>query len=155
MTYFSLWIRLLTLQYMWYEYASSFMPTLSSTYSHYRSMMKKRQAKCLGKDIYTLSNLRESNEELSNVCFKNLLKTPSYLTWGVEVIWFTTIPFLNYPRWHDRHFKVHKCKVWFGISLMLAPYLWKSCSTLVLSTLLEVEQRLSVGELLTALKYQI
>ena len=58
-----------------------------------RSRMKKRQVKCLGKDTYTLSNLRESNEELSNVCFKNLLKTPSYLTWGVEVIWFATIPF--------------------------------------------------------------
>ena len=84
-----------------------------------RSRIKKRQVKCLGKDTYTLSNLRESNEELSNVCFKNLLKTPSYLTWGVEVIWFATIPFLNYTRRHDRHFKVHKCKVWFGISLML------------------------------------
>ena len=121
-----------------------------------RSRMKERQVKCLGKDIYTLSDLRESNEELSKVCFENLLKkTPSYLTWGVEVIWFATIPFLNYPRWHDRHFKVHKCKVRFGISLMLASYLWKSRSTLVLSALLEDEQRLSVGELLTALKYQI
>jgi len=66
-----------------------------------------------------------------------------------------TVPLLNYPRWHDRHFKVHKCKVRIGISLMLASYLWKLCFTLVLSALLEDEQRLSVGELLTALKYQI
>ena len=111
-----------------------------------RGRMKERQVKCLGEDTYTLSDLRESNEEISKVCLENLLKkTPSYLTWGVEVIWFATIPFLNYPKWHDRHFKVQKCKVRFGISLMLASYLWKSCSTLVLSALLEDEQRLSVG----------
>ena len=44
-----------------------------------RSRMKKRQVKCLGEDIYTLSDLRESNEELSKVCFENLLKTPKLL----------------------------------------------------------------------------
>jgi len=33
------------------------------------SRVKKRQVKYLGKDIYTLSDLRESNEELSKVCF--------------------------------------------------------------------------------------
>ena len=44
-----------------------------------RSRMKKRQVKCLGKDIYTLSDLRESNEELSKVCFENLLKNPKLL----------------------------------------------------------------------------
>jgi len=43
----------------------------------------------------------------------------------------------------------------YGISLMLATFLWKSCFTLVLSTSLEDEQRLSVGVLLTALKYKI
>ena len=41
--------------------------------------MKKRQVKCLGKDIYTSSDLRESNEELSKVCFENLLKNPKLL----------------------------------------------------------------------------
>jgi len=41
--------------------------------------MKKRQVKCLGKDIYTLSDMRESNEELSKVCFENLLKNPKLL----------------------------------------------------------------------------
>jgi len=96
------------------------------------SRVKKRQVKCLGEDIYTLSDMRESNEELSKAYFENLLKTPSCLTW-VEVIWFKTILFLNYPRWYDRHFKVHKYKVWFGISLMFASHLWKSCSTLVSS----------------------
>ena len=39
-----------------------------------RSRMKKRQVKCLGKDTYTLSDLRESNEELNKVYFENLLK---------------------------------------------------------------------------------
>ena len=49
--------------------------------------MKERQVKCVGEDTYTLSDLRESNEEISKVCLENLLKkTPSYLTWGVEVI---------------------------------------------------------------------
>ena len=43
------------------------------------SRMKKRQVKCLGKDIYTLSDPRESNEELSKVCFLNLLKNPKLL----------------------------------------------------------------------------
>jgi hypothetical protein len=38
--------------------------------------MKKRQVKCLGEDIYILSDLRESNEELSKVCFENSLKNP-------------------------------------------------------------------------------
>ena len=38
-----------------------------------RSRMKKRQVKCLGKDTYTLSDPRESNEELSKVYFENLL----------------------------------------------------------------------------------
>ena len=70
------------------------------------------------------------------------------------MIRFKTIPCLNYLRWHDRHFKVHKYKAWVGISLMLASYLWKSCSTLVLYPLLEDEQMLSVGVLLTAAKYQ-
>ena len=51
--------------------------------------------------------------------------------------------------------KVHKCKVWVGISLMLASYLWKLCFTLVLSPSLENEQRLSVGVLLTVLKSKI
>ena len=66
-----------------------------------------------------------------------------------------TVPLLNYPRWHDRHFKIHKCKVWFGISLMLASYLWKLCFTLVLSPSLEDQQRLSVGVLLIVLKSEI
>ena len=58
-------------------------------------------------------------------------------------------------RWHDRHFKVHECKVRFGISLMLASYLWKICFTLVLSPSLEDEQRLSVEVLLMVLKSEI
>ena len=52
---------------------------MSSTLAITRSRMKKRQVKCLGKDIYRLSDLRESNEELSKVCFRNLLKTPKLL----------------------------------------------------------------------------
>ena len=44
-----------------------------------RSRMKERQVKCIGKDIYTLSNLIESNEELSKVYFENLLKNPKLL----------------------------------------------------------------------------
>ena len=43
----------------------------------------------------------------------------------------------------------------FGISLMLASYLWKLCFTLVLSPSLEDEQRLSVGVLMTVLKSKI
>jgi hypothetical protein len=82
--------------------------------------------------LYTLSDLRESNEVPSKVYFENLLKKiPSYLTWGVELIWFKIFPFLNYPRWHDRHFKVHKCKVWFRISVMLASYHRNFCFHLV------------------------
>ena len=45
-----------------------------------RSRMKERQVKCLGKDINTLSDQRESNEKLRKVYFENLLKNPSYLT---------------------------------------------------------------------------
>ena len=41
--------------------------------------MKERQVKYLGEDIYTLSDLRESNEELSKVYFENLLKNPKLL----------------------------------------------------------------------------
>ena len=63
-----------------------------------RDRMKERQVKHLCEDIYTLSDLRESNGELSKVYFKNLLNIPSYLTWRVELISFKTIPFLKYPR---------------------------------------------------------
>ena len=117
-----------------------------------RSRMKKRQVKCLGKDIHTLSDLRESNEELSKVYFENLLKNPKLLDMRSrsDLIRDHYIP---QPPKTDRHFKVHKCKVWFGISLMLASYNWNSCFTWVLSALLEDEQRLSVGELLIAAKY--
>jgi len=41
--------------------------------------LKKRQVKCLGKDMYPLSDLRDSNEELSKVYFENLLKNPKLL----------------------------------------------------------------------------
>ena len=42
--------------------------------------MKERQVKYLGEDIYTLSDMRESNEELSKVYFENLLgKNPKLL----------------------------------------------------------------------------
>jgi hypothetical protein len=41
--------------------------------------MKRRQVKCLGKDTYTLSDPRESNEELSKVGFETLLKNPELL----------------------------------------------------------------------------
>ena len=34
-----------------------------------QKMKKKGQAKCLGEDLYTLSDPRVSNEELSKVCF--------------------------------------------------------------------------------------
>jgi hypothetical protein len=56
---------------------------------------------------------------------KTYCKTPSYLTWWAEVIWFMNDPFLNYPRWHDRH----STEVWFRISLMLASYPWIPCPT--------------------------
>jgi hypothetical protein len=51
--------------------------------------------------------------------------------------------------------KSSQLHVWLGISHMFAPYHRKSCFTLVLSPSLEDEQRLSVGVLLTDLKYQI
>ena len=44
-----------------------------------RGRMKERQVKCLGEDTYTLSDLRESIEEQSKVCFENLLKNPKIL----------------------------------------------------------------------------
>jgi hypothetical protein len=50
--------------------------------------------------------------------------------------------------------KVHKLRSGFEY-LHVDPYHKKSCSTLVLSPSLEDEQRLSMGVLLTALKYHI
>ena len=44
-----------------------------------RGRMKERQVKYLGEDIYTLSDMRESNEELSKVYFENLMKNPKLL----------------------------------------------------------------------------
>ena len=41
--------------------------------------MKERQVKYLGEDIYTLSDMRESNEELIKVYFENLMKNPKVL----------------------------------------------------------------------------
>ena len=63
----SLWIWFSTLQYMWCHifYTLPWAPHIAII----RSSMKKRQVKCLGMDIYTMSDLRESNEELSKVHF--------------------------------------------------------------------------------------
>ena len=38
-----------------------------------------KAVQCLGEDIYTLSNPRESYEEQSKVCFENLLQNPKLL----------------------------------------------------------------------------
>ena len=66
-----------------------------------RSRMKKRQVKCLGKDIYTLSDLGESNEELSKVSFENLLKNPKLLdmTSRSDLIQYHSIPQLSKMAW--------------------------------------------------------
>jgi hypothetical protein len=96
--------------------------------------------------LYTLSDLRESNEEPSKVCFENLLKNPNLHDIRSKMIWFKIVPFRNYPRWHDRHFKIHKYKLWFGISLMLASYLWNYVFTLVLNLHSRTSKGPSVGE---------
>ena len=66
-----------------------------------RSRMKKRQVKCLGKDIYILSDLRESNEELSKVCFENLLKNLKLLDMRSrsDLIQYRSMPQLPKMAW--------------------------------------------------------
>ena len=66
-----------------------------------RSRMKKRQVKCLGKDIYTLSDLTESNEELSKVYFQNLLKNPKLLDMRSrsDLIQYRSMPQLHKMTW--------------------------------------------------------
>ena len=66
-----------------------------------RSRMKKRQVKCLGKDTYTLSDPRESNEELSKVCFETLLKNPKLhdmRSWS-DLIQYRSMPQLPKMAW--------------------------------------------------------
>jgi hypothetical protein len=121
MIWFSPWIRFSTLQYMWCKYASSFTLPWAPYIAIIRSRLKKGNLMPWW-GLYPLSDLRESNEEPSKVCFENLLKNPNLLDIRSRMIWFKIVPFLNYPRWHDRHFKIHKYKVWFGKSLMLASY---------------------------------
>jgi len=48
---------------------------------------RKEVTQCLGKESYTLSDLRESFEEQSFILIlKNLSKNPSYLAEAVELI---------------------------------------------------------------------
>ena len=66
-----------------------------------RSRVKRRLVKCLGKDINTLSDLRESNEELSKVCFENLLKNPKLLDMRSrsDLIQYRSMPQLPKMAW--------------------------------------------------------
>ena len=38
------------------------------------------------------------------------IKNPSYSAEGVMMTWIMTVPFLNRPRLHGRHIKVHGCR---------------------------------------------
>ena len=99
-----------------------------------RSWMKKMGKSNALVRAYTPWVIREYQwGAKQNLFLKTLWKIPSYLTCRVEVTWFMTVPLLNYPRWHDRHFKSSQVQGEVGISLILASYLWKLCFTLVLS----------------------
>ena len=79
-TWFSLWIQffdfaIYVIQVCLILHTLSWAPHIAII----RGRMKERQVKCLGKDVYTLSDLRESNEELSKVSFENLLKNPKLI----------------------------------------------------------------------------
>ena len=62
--------------------------------------------------------------------------------------------FFNHPRQHGSQSKIHKDEKKFGI-ILYAGDIQGVASTLVLQTLLENEQRLSVGVLLMVLKSKI
>jgi len=66
-----------------------------------RSRMKKRQVKCLGKDTYTLSDPRESNEELSKVYFEKKKKNPKLLEMRSrsDLIQYRSMPQLPKMAW--------------------------------------------------------
>jgi hypothetical protein len=81
-----------------------------------RSMLKKDNLMSWWR-LYTLSDLKESNEEPSKVCFENLLKNPNLLDIRSRMIWFKIVSFLNYARWHDRHFKFTSTK--YGLEYLL------------------------------------
>ena len=90
-------------------------PTLSSTYSP-QVGWRKGKSNALVRTYTHWAIWENQMRSYARFVFKTYWKIPSYLTWGVEVIWFATIPFLNYPRWHDRHFKVYKQGMSWNIS---------------------------------------
>jgi hypothetical protein len=62
-----------------------------------------------------------------------------------EVIEVMTTPSLNHSRWHDKHTtKLTSPRYKFGMTLLLALYLWVVCLTLIFSRSLEDGQRSSV-----------
>jgi hypothetical protein len=84
---------------------------------------------------------------------KTYCKTPSYLTWWAEVIWFMTVPFLNYPWWHDetsQHSQVQGM-VWNISYARFVPL--DITYHLDLTPFTQDEQRPSVGVLLMVVKY--
>jgi hypothetical protein len=76
---YSTWIRILALQHMWCRYAS-LHPYLELHISLIRSRVKKGKLMPWW-GLYTLSDLRESFDELGKVIFwkKYISKNPSYL----------------------------------------------------------------------------
>jgi hypothetical protein len=106
-------------------------------------------------ELYTLSDLRESFEELGKVFFlKKHCQKPKLLR---QKKWrgFGSRPFqpsTTQGNMIDTS-KVHKLRYMALNILHVDPYHKKSRSTLVLSPSLEDEQRLSVEVLLMALKY--
>jgi hypothetical protein len=111
-----------------------------------RSRMKKGKSNASVRIIHIERFERIKWGAKQGLFWKFIEKIPSYLTWGVEVIWFKIVPFLNYPQWHDRHFQVHKSKVWFGISLMLTSYHRNFFLTLALNLYSRTSKGPSVGE---------
>ena len=103
MIWFSLWIQSLILQYMRCKYALSFILPWAPHIAIIRSRVKKGKLMPWWGHIHIEWSERIKWGAKQGLFWKLIAKPQSYLTWRAEVIWFMTIPFLNYPRWHDRH----------------------------------------------------
>ena len=95
------WSDCMTLQNMWYKYALTFIPYIELHIKPSLEVVwRKGKSNALVR-TYTLSDLRESNEELSKVCFENLLKNPKLLDMrsGSDLIQYRLMPQLPKMAW--------------------------------------------------------
>jgi hypothetical protein len=154
MIWFSSWIQFFTSQYMWNEYALSFILPWAPHIAIIRSRMWKCNFNALAR-TYTHWVIWENQmRKLSKVCFENLWQKPQ-VTWHDEHKWFDSWPFHSSAT-QDGMIDTPQSSQVQGMVLNISYARFipmDVMSHLICSPFTRDEQRSTVGELLTVVKY--